>query len=129
MSREFQYYNPNPLSRNVGDCAVRAVSAALDVDWETAYDMIAEAGRNMADMPSSNEVWGALLRSHGFRKALLPRCPDCYTAEEFARENPEGTFVIGLDHHVACIRDGRILDSWDSSGETAKFVWYRRDGK
>lgn len=33
----FIYYNPNPMSRIVGDCAVRAISKALDIDWELAY--------------------------------------------------------------------------------------------
>lgn len=125
----FKYFNPNPAARRVGDCAVRAVSAALDVDWETAYAMIAEAGFNMADMPSSNEVFGAVLRMHDFNKAMLPRCPDCYTANDFARENPVGTFVVQFDGHVACIRDGVILDTWDSGDQVVKFVWYRKDGK
>lgn len=31
-------YNPNPVGRSVGDCAIRAVAKALDVTWETAYD-------------------------------------------------------------------------------------------
>ena len=30
-------YNPNPVARRVGDCAVRAVSKALGVDWEQAF--------------------------------------------------------------------------------------------
>lgn len=33
-------YNPNPAGRNVGDCAVRAVSKALDVDWETSFAIL-----------------------------------------------------------------------------------------
>jgi len=55
-------YNPNPSGRRVGDCAVRAVAKALNVDWETAYAMIANNGYQMNDMPSSNSVWGAVLR-------------------------------------------------------------------
>lgn len=27
-------YNPNPVGRSVGDCAVRAIAKALDVTWE-----------------------------------------------------------------------------------------------
>ena len=36
----FKEYNPNPVSRRVGDCAVRAVAKALDIDWETAYQIL-----------------------------------------------------------------------------------------
>lgn len=35
-------YNPNPTGRNVDDCAVRAVSKALNTDWETADDPATE---------------------------------------------------------------------------------------
>lgn len=128
MSR-WKYYNPNPAGRTVGDCAVRAVAAALgdDVDWEDAYDLITDAGRQMCDMPSSDSVWGAVLRGAGFYRVAIPNdCPDCYTAEDFARENPEGTFVLGFGGHVATIKDGVILDSWDSSREIPVYVWYRR---
>ena len=30
------HYNPNPKSKNTGDCAVRSISKALDVDWNKA---------------------------------------------------------------------------------------------
>ena len=51
-------FNNNPAGRRVGDCAVRAISVALGVDWERAYAMIAKNGYLMGDMPSSNSVWG-----------------------------------------------------------------------
>lgn len=128
--KRWRYFNPNPVARDVGDCSVRAVAAALDVDWETAYALIAEAGFDMGNVISANEVFGAVLRRHGFYKMELPKdCPDCYTAEDFAWENPNGTFVAVFDGHVACIRDGEILDSWDSSSEPIKYVWYRKDGR
>lgn len=93
----WKYYNPNPTGRNVGDCAIRAVSKALNIDWEKAYCLICANGFSMGDMPSSDSVWGAVLRQNGFYKKILPdSCPDCYTAENFMQENPQGTYVSGL---------------------------------
>lgn len=124
----FREFNNNPAGRRVGDCAVRAVSVALDVDWETAYDLIADAGYNMGDMPSSDSVWGAVLRQHGFYRAAVPNsCPDCYTAEDFAREHPNGVYVLGFGGHVATVRDGRLFDSWDSSNEIPQFYWFKKE--
>lgn len=121
-------YNPNPVQRSVGDCAVRAVAAALGVDWETAYAMIAENGFLMGDMPSSNSVWGAVLRQHGFTRHAIPNtCPDCYTMERFAEDHPEGIYVVGTGNHVATIRDGWLLDAWDSSMEVPVFYWQKED--
>lgn len=126
----WQKYNPNPVGRSVGDCAVRAVAKALDVSWETAYSMLAVNGFAMGDMPSSNSVWGAVLRQHGFyRSAIENTCPDCYTAEDFCHDHPEGTFVLGFGNHTCCVIDGVIFDSWDSSAEAPQYYWYKGENK
>lgn len=121
-------YNPNPTGRNVGDCAIRAIAKALDTDWETAYKIVAGNGYDMGDMPSSDSVWGSVLRQNGFyRRAISNYCPDCYTAEDFAADNPRGVFVLGFGGHVATVVNGNIYDSWDSSKEIPIYVWYRKE--
>ena len=123
----WKQYNPNPTGRMVGDCAVRAVAKALGTDWETAYANIAANGYAMGDMPSSDSVWGAVLRQNGFYRQAVPNsCPDCYTAEDFARDNPHGVFVLGFGGHVATVVDGDIYDSWNSSNEIPVYVWYQK---
>lgn len=121
-------FNPSPTGRNVGDCAVRAVAKALGTDWETAYLLIAKAGYQMGDMPSSNSVWGAILRQNGFYRSAIPNtCPDCYTAEDFCKDHPSGTFVLGFGNHVATVQDGYIYDTWDSTNEIPQYFWYRKE--
>lgn len=120
----FIYYNPNPSGRMVGDCAVRAVAKALNIDWETAYSAMAVNGFLMNDMPSANSVWGAVLRQHNFTRENIPNsCPDCYTAADFARDHPKGTYVLGFGTHTATIKDGDLYDSWDSSKEVPQYFW------
>lgn len=121
-------FNENPTGRRVGDCAVRAVQVALGIGWEEAYAMICLNGFLMGDMPSSNSVWGSVLREHGFSRAVIPdSCPDCYTVEEFCKDHPKGIYVLGSDGHVATAKDGNLFDSWDSSGCIPQFMWYRKD--
>lgn len=124
----FQEYNPNPTGRKVGDCAVRAVAKALGIDWETAFAKIAATAFSMGDMPSSDPVWGAVLRQNGFNREALPNtCPDCYAAEDFCKDHPEGTYVLAFGGHVATVKDGDLYDSWDSSKEIPVYVWYRKE--
>ena len=121
-------YNDNPTGRRVGDCAVRAVSKALGISWERAYVLMAFNGFMMGDMPSSNSVWGALLRQNGFYMRTLPdSCPDCYTAADFCADHPDGIFVLGFGNHVATVIDGNLYDAWDSSSEIPQYYWYRKD--
>lgn len=125
MSR-WRMYNPSPTGRNVGDCAVRAIAKALGTDWETAYALIALNGYLMGDMPSSNSVWGAVLRQNGFYRSAIPNtCPDCYTIADFADDHPDGVYVVGTGSHVVTIRDGIIYDSWDSSQEIPQYYWHK----
>ena len=127
MSR-WRMYNPSPVGRNVGDCAVRAVAKALNVDWETSYAMITLNGYLMGDMPSSNSVWGAVLRQNGFKRYSIPNsCPDCYTAEQFAEDHPSGVYVLGFGNHVATLKDGFVFDSWDSTQEIPQYYWSKED--
>lgn len=105
----WKFYNPNPMSRRVGDCAVRAISKALNIDWEMAFDLIADAAFAMADMPSSDAVWGAVLRQNGFYRAVIPNtCPDCYTAADFIKDHPRGTYVLAFGGHVATVEKRTI---------------------
>lgn len=120
----YVYFNPNPVGRMVGDCSIRAIAKALDISWEDAYAKVAANGFRMGDMPSSNSVWGSVLRQNGFyRKSLPDLCPDCYTAEDFCKDNPTGVYVLGFGGHVAAIVDGVLYDSWDSSKEIPQYFW------
>lgn len=124
----WRMWNPNPTGRMVGDCAVRAVAKALNIDWETSYNIISSNGFDMGDMPSSDSVWGSVLRQNGFYRASIPNsCPDCYTAEDFCNDNPYGVFVLGFGGHVATVVDGILYDTWDSSSCVPIYVWYRKD--
>lgn len=117
-------YNPNPVSRKVGDCVVRALTKALNTTWEGAYLSLVLNGLQMGDMPSSDVVAGSVLRQHGFmRRTISDSCPDCYTAEDFCREFPTGTYVLFFGGHVATVRDGNLYDAWNSLSETPIYYW------
>lgn len=126
---QFIYYNPNPCGKSVGDCTVRAIAKALEQDWETTYIGLSLQGLLMGDMPNADNVWGAYLRLHGFHRMLLPNdLPDFYTVADFARDNPDGTFVLSMPgRHVVVVIDGNWLDSWDSGREEPVYYWKRED--
>lgn len=124
----YTFFQPNPCGRNVGDCAVRAIAKALNIDWEAAFELIATNAFQMGDMPSSDSVWGSVLRQNGFYRTAIPNtCPDCYTAEDFLIDHPRGTYVLGFGGHVATVKNGQLYDSWDSSQEIPQYYWYRKD--
>ena len=125
----FRYYNPNPVAAKVVDCSIRAVSKALNVDWEKAYVMLAVNGFIMADIMNANNVFASVLRQNGFdRKTIDNTCPDCFSVKDFCKENPKGTFVLGTGTHVVTVVDGNYYDVWDSGDEIPAYYFYRKEG-
>lgn len=123
----YRYYNPNKLHKTE-DCTVRALSKALGIDWRTAFMWLSNNALRHWDMMHKNYVWGDLLEQNGFKKAQLPNsCPRCYTVAEFARDNPDGVFVLGTGSHVVTVIDGDWFDMWDSGNEVPIIVYWRRE--
>jgi hypothetical protein len=122
----YQYYNCNPNGNRVGDCVVRAISKALNQSWEDTYLDLTIQGYLMGDLLSSNAVWNAYLKNKGFTRDIISNdCPECYTIEDFCNEHPQGTFVIGTGTHCVVVRDGCVFDTWNSSGETPIYFYYK----
>ena len=124
----WQYINKNPRGRSVGDCTVRAISTATDNGWMETYLDLCLFGLLMADMPSANSVTTAYLRNKGFRRRTIPDdCPDCYTIEDFCKDHPKGTFVIGTGSHLTTVIDSVLWDSWDSRNETPVYYFEKME--
>lgn len=117
-------YNVNPISARVEDCAIRAVSVALDVSWDDAFDMIADNAKAMGSVMHNDAAWGSVLRQHGFERAIIPNtCPDCYTVRDFCVEHPKGRFVLGTGSHAVAVINGNYVDTWDSGNEIPVYYW------
>lgn len=122
----YSYYNANPYKIRVGDCVIRAISKALNQPWEDTYIDLTIQGYLMGDLLSSNAVWGAYLKSKGFTRDIISNdCPECYTIEDFCNEHPKGTYIIGTGTHAVCVIDSTIFDTWNSSGETPIYFYYK----
>lgn len=121
-------HNENPVARRTIDCTVRAISAALDQDWDTTFVGISVKAFDLKDMPSANHVWGAYLKSKGWRRHIIPNdCPDGYSVSDFCIDNPQGTYILALNGHVVCVIDGNYYDTWDSGEEIPIYYWEKEN--
>jgi hypothetical protein len=121
------FFNNNPQGLKIGDCVVRAISAAMNQSWERTYVDLCIEGFTFRDMPNANNVWDSYLKSKGFKRYVVPNtCPDCYTVEDFVKDFPRGVYVLGFGGHVATVIDGDLYDSWNSMQEVPVYFWYRK---
>lgn len=120
----FVYYNPNTKRKVAGDCVIRAICAATGMSWDEAYWSVCIQGFIEGDMPSSNSVWRRYLLENGFSEHALPNtCPACYTVMDFCEDNPNGVFILFLNNHVVCVKNGDFFDTWNSGDETPMFYF------
>lgn len=124
----FIYENPNPGNKTVGDCVIRGISILLDLPWERIYDELADQGRKMYDMPSSNEVWSEYLYLKGYSRSIIPdKCPYCYRIKNFCEDHQIGRFLLATGTHVVAVINGNYHDTWDSGNEIPIYYFKRRN--
>ena len=127
MSIRYRPYNPNPKRARIEDCAVRALSKALNMSWDDVYSELTAQGFIMKDMPHAIKVWGACLYKRGYdREFIRGHEEEGQTVSEFCEEHQEGTFVLVLDGHTVCAKDGCYYDTWDSGEELIDYYWRKK---
>ena len=121
----WKYYNPNPRGNNyAGDCVIRAISRATGKEWGLVFAGLSIDGYFSGDWGNSNGVWDGYLRKLGYKRHILPNaCPFCYTVEDFAKDYPAGTYILGTGTHAVTVVDGDYYDSWDSGGEVPIYYY------
>lgn len=123
----YKFYQPNPMEKRTDDCVIRALTKALDVDWETASVYAIVQQIRDSDLYVKNYVWGNLLLRNGFTKHHIPdTCPDCFTVEDFAKEHPQGLYILGTGEHAVAVVDGDWYDTFDS-GAMIPIVYYEKE--
>lgn len=116
-------YNPNPRSRRVGDCAIRACCKATGRSWDDVYDSLSAIAKHKKDIMSANDVWDDYIEMYGYERISLP--PYRVNVIDFCEEHPKGDYVLGLDEHVVAVSDGHYYDTWNSGGKEVLRCWCR----
>lgn len=123
----WKQHNENPVNARVGDCVVRAISTALNQDWVKTYAELCVQGLMFCDLPSSNAVWGAYLADKGYKRFAIPNACNCYTVEDFCRDHPQGTYILGTGKHALTVIDGDHFDSWNSISECPIYFYTKEE--
>ena len=119
--------NENPVNARVGDCVIRAISTALNQDWVKTYAELCVQGLMFCDLPSSNAVWGSYLTKKGYSRSVIPNNCNCYTVEDFCKDHPKGTYILGTGTHALTVVDGDYYDVWNSGNETPIYYFTKEE--
>ena len=123
----FTFYNANPKGKITCDCVARAVCTALDESYEKIlremFEIQIKTGYEYTDVKCIDKY----LQSKGWIKMKQPRKSNNtkYTGKEFVKYF-KGTCVANIGgHHTVCIKDGKVLDIWDSTDGCIGNYWIK----
>ncbi len=121
----FIYQNPNPAKHECEDDVIRAISLALNTDWDQVYSDLCVLGASLHRMPNDKECYKAYLIRHGFHRTGIShrkgsRRP---TVLSFAEAHPHGIYILQAARHLVMIKDGRIFDTSDCGDKCLYGYW------
>ena len=131
----YTYYNANPKNKYGGDCVIRAIALATGQSWEQTVRELTELGIKKGLVCNDKKLFPKYLESKGFIQANEPRdcCNRKMTVKEWMKEeqiypgNHKSVIVANAgSHHLICIIDGTVHDTWDSSKQTMHKYWWKK---
>lgn len=128
----FVPFQPNPSWKGKGrykhqDCSIRSICAATNNDWNTVYDMLCESGKQVYDVPGSDESIECCLKNLGFiRKTIrVTKGSKRPTVKSFAEEHKSGNYILRVSNHVVGVVNGYYYDCWDC-GYCCVYSYYEK---
>jgi hypothetical protein len=127
----YKYHNANPKNRRTTDCVLRALATFLDKSWEEVYEDLYPLGMKYKVPMDDRKSYSKYLQSLGYEMQKQPRKEwnNCkYTGKEFIDycTSKHSNYLIHIGgHHLSCIKDNKIYDTWDCSDGCIGNYWVR----
>lgn len=129
-------------AEKVGDCVIRAIAIASGKDYKEIYDQLQRLQKNYA-LTRNNKTAQSMRRrsTHSVRAGVWKKVYHDYllnngftwvptmqigqgcTVHLRADELPEGTLIVRLSRHLACVKDGVLYDTYDCSRGGTRCVY------
>lgn len=114
-----------------GDCGARAMAIALDLTYKLAYDELAQANKDAGYAKSARngihkDVFSKVLKIQGW---VWHPAPKFTGRKAYASDMPEGTVIVRMAKHYACVIDGVPHDTFDCSHKMVYGYWAKPSDK
>ena len=126
-NKYFKYFQPNKLELKdeYGDCAVRAICKAEDMEWLDAYDLMWSYSREVQSPLNCKYGFEHILKKLGYKYCPISnkKVSKRPTVTEFSKAHTTGTYVLVVANHYVCSKDGFFYDTWDSGNKSLYGYW------
>ena len=108
----------------VRDCAVRAISIATGKDYKEVYDALKELnGGKSCRNGTPKKVDKTYLKNIGWKWHATMKIGEGCITHLCKEELPKGTLIVQVSHHLTCVKDGVIYDTFDCSRGEKRCVY------
>lgn len=114
----WKFYNANSKGNFVNDCVVRAISKAEKKTWNKTYEELSDIAQSEGVLFDDVEFVENYLDGKYKRT-----CHYSKTVGEFAKEFPDGTYLVTMQGHITVIENGVIYDTFDCSNRRMWCAW------
>lgn len=116
----YKEHNANPKGRKTSDCVIRALSTATGKAYADIYRELFEISLETGYMLNEKRVEDKLLARYGFVKMKQPKHNDGtkYRIGGLPLLTNARVVVVRCAHHLTCVKDGVLIDTWDCRNKT-----------
>jgi len=111
-----------------GDCGARAMAIALQLDYKTAYNELAQANKDCGRSKSARngiykDVYSDVLARHGWVWVPAPKLDG---RKARCSDMPAGVVIVRQAHHFVAVIDGVANDVWDCTHRMVYGYWAKQ---
>lgn len=115
----WRYLNKNPKARDVNDCVIRSISCAENRSWGDVYDELSRLAKEQGILLDDVRFVEPYLDSK-YERTCYKNNGFALSVGDFIKQNSYGTYLLTMQGHITCVKDGVLYDTWDCRN---KIVW------
>ena len=109
----------------VGDCVIRAIAIGLDQDYKQTFKELLDLSWEMLNLPNSWRCTEEYLKRKGWVRNK-PMRNSRNRKLKVGQFPMDGVFLITINGHMTCLKDGILLDIWDCRKSSAN-TYYTKE--
>ena len=109
----------------VGDCVIRAIAIGLDQDYKQTFKELLDLSWEMLNLPNSWRCTEEYLKRKGWVRNK-PMRNSRNRKLKVGQFHMDGVFLITINGHMTCLKDGILLDIWDCRKSSAN-TYYTKE--
>ncbi len=121
----YEFKNPHPDNKSVGDCVVRAFTITQETDYLEVRRELNRLNREWnLDGYKKRKFLKKYYKEKGYERiSINEQGKPKLRGYEVAEFHPKGTYILNMRKHLVAMIDGVIYDTWNSSNEVVYNIY------